>query len=304
MGGKTIKDYVRPIAYAYYGRAFRSAECQSYLRSFGDIPSAVDSVKALAESGKSLARFGDGEFNWIFGRRSASFQKADPVLSENLRRVLLSDCQSVEITVPGAFNPAIYERMSDAAKYFWHYWIGRNWKDIRQVIGGCDRAFLNTDISRPYIQFLNREEAVRAFGLLKGIWDGKDVLIVEGLNTNLGVYTDLFDSCASRRRVLCPPKDAFDFYDAIKECVIENVKQGDIVLLSLGPTATVLAHDLAAEGIRALDIGHIDVEYEWCLQNATGKVLLEHHTVAECGGGFEGGFEGYRGEVVDMIGVR
>lgn len=36
-----------------------------------------------------------------------------------------------------------------------------------------------------------------------------------------------------------------------------------LVLLALGPTATVLACDLSKEGIQALDIGHVDIEYEW-----------------------------------------
>jgi hypothetical protein len=46
----------------------------------------------------------------------------------------------------------------------------------------------------------------------------------------------------------------------------EDVKLSDkniLILISLGPTATVLAYDLAKLGYWAIDIGHIDNEYEW-----------------------------------------
>ena len=39
-----------------------------------------------------------------------------------------------------------------------------------------------------------------------------------------------------------------------------------LILIALGPTATVLAYDLAKEGYWAIDIGHLDLEYEWFLK--------------------------------------
>ena len=39
-----------------------------------------------------------------------------------------------------------------------------------------------------------------------------------------------------------------------------------LFLLALGPTATVLAYDLCKMGYQAVDIGHIDLEYEWFLK--------------------------------------
>ena len=38
------------------------------------------------------------------------------------------------------------------------------------------------------------------------------------------------------------------------------------MLIALGPTATILAYDLAEKGVQALDVGHIDIEYEWFLR--------------------------------------
>ena len=66
-----------------------------------------------------------------------------------------------------------------------------------------------------------------------------------------------------------------------------RMRKDALLLLALGPTATVLAHDLAMEGVQALDIGHIDIEYEWYRTGATsktvvaGKVTQEAHAAGE-----------------------
>ena len=43
----------------------------------------------------------------------------------------------------------------------------------------------------------------------------------------------------------------------------------NLILISLGPTATVLAYDLSKLGYQAIDIGHTDLEYELLLRNET-----------------------------------
>lgn len=47
-------------------------------------------------------------------------------------------------------------------------------------------------------------------------------------------------------------------------------------LLALGPTATVMAVDLSEIGYRAIDIGHLDIEYEWYLEKAVEKVKIRN----------------------------
>lgn len=50
-------------------------------------------------------------------------------------------------------------------------------------------------------------------------------------------------------------------------------------------TATVLAYDLSKKHMRALDLGHIDVEYEWFRMGATHKVPIKGKQMSECNGG-------------------
>ena len=53
----------------------------------------------------------------------------------------------------------------------------------------------------------------------------------------------------------------------------------------MGPTATVLAYDLSMHGIQALDIGHIDIEYEWYLKKDRTHQRIDGKYVSEAVGG-------------------
>lgn len=45
-----------------------------------------------------------------------------------------------------------------------------------------------------------------------------------------------------------------------------------MIICALGMTATVLAYDLSNIGYQAIDLGHIDIEYEWLRMKATSKL--------------------------------
>lgn len=64
-----------------------------------------------------------------------------------------------------------------------------------------------------------------------------------------------------------------------------QVNSGDLILLSLGMTATVMAYDLAKLGYQAIDLGHLDVEYEWFQMKAEKKTPLNNRYVNEVEGG-------------------
>lgn len=73
----------------------------------------------------------------------------------------------------------------------------------------------------------------------------------------------------------------------------------------MGPTATVLAYDLACRGYQALDIGHLDLEYEWYLMGTNTKVNIPHKYVNEvCGGEVvsDCNDENYISQIVSNIG--
>ena len=65
------------------------------------------------------------------------------------------------------------------------------------------------------------------------------------------------------------------FFDSLKDC---------LVLCALGPTATVLVKDLCDAGYQAIDIGHLDIEYEWFLTGAKNKSAIANKYVNEANG--------------------
>lgn len=115
---------------------------------------------------------------------------------------------------------------------------------------------------------------------MKQLWNRREVLIVEGTHSRLGVGNDLFDNTSSIRRILAPATNAFSRYDKLID-EIEKVAGDSLILLALGQTATVLAYDLAQKGFQAIDIGHVDIEYEWMRMKATEKVAVPNKYVNE-----------------------
>ena len=105
-------------------------------------------------------------------------------------------------------------------------------------------------------------------------------MIAEGEYSRLGVGNGLFDIAAEIHRLLCPSTDAFNKYDQILSEIKKNPRN-ILILLALGHTATVLAYDLAKCGYQAIDIGHVDIEYEWMRMKAKHKVSVPNKYVNE-----------------------
>ena len=112
------------------------------------------------------------------------------------------------------------------------------------------------------------------------MWKDRDIVIVEGIYSRLGVGNDLFDEAKSIRRILGPAKNAFERYDELLSQVMKLDTQ-TLILISLGPTATVLSYDLHNEGYQAIDLGHIDLEYEWFLRESKTRVAIDNKMVNE-----------------------
>ncbi|MEG2331972.1 MAG: GT-D fold domain-containing glycosyltransferase, partial [Bacteroides sp.] len=138
--------------------------------------------------------------------------------------------------------------------------------------------------TRPYMDFASKEDSGRWFEDMRSIWNDRDVVIIEGAQSRLGVGNDLFDGARSIRRILCPPRNAFERYDEILAQALK-LEKGVLFLIALGPTATVLSYQLFKAGYQAVDAGHVDIEYEWWRMNAKRKVKIERKFVNEAAGG-------------------
>lgn len=236
----------------------------------------AESLSYIKQYRASVARFGDGEVDIMSGR-SIPYQTYHPLLAQKLVEILeIPSSPDFLICLPDAFRRL--ERYNDNARAFWDQHFQHNAPFYQEH---CQSEWYgSTFISRPYIDLEDKSGAGESFAALKDIWKDKDILIVEGETSRSGMGNDLFAEAKSVARIICPSKDAFAYYD---EILSETLKASDnrLILLMLGPTAKVLARELSQQGKWAIDLGHIDSEYEWFQMGATHKVKLSHKHTAE-----------------------
>ena len=186
------------------------------------------------------------------------------------------------IGIPDSLNFEYLNNLMPRTKRFWKRWIKKN--KFRLIILHKKKIYYSSFISRFYIIQKDKSNVLNYIKKLKLIWENKDVLIIEGEKSRFGVDNDLFDNIKSIQRILCPSKNAFFIYNKILKEALKTEKK-KLILLALGPTATVLAYDLYKAGFQVIDIGHVDLEYEWFLKNVTSKIIIKGKYVNEVKGG-------------------
>ena len=252
-------------------------------------PKVMDSLTSLdilKSSGKSLARYGDGELNLISGSR-IGFQSYDPGLAERLKEILENGNNEVFIGLPDVFHSL--SRFKLEAKLFWLYSVVKNWKRWKQLINNvlpppisAPKKYLDSLASRFFMDTEVPELSKAIFSKWRDLWADRDVVIVEGKFTKMGVGNDMIDNVKSIKRIVCPDKNAFAKYGSILKSALAADKNS-LFLIALGPTATVLAYDLGLQGRQAIDSGHLDLEYNWMKADAKKKVAVEGRAVNELG---------------------
>ena len=228
--------------------------------------SIEDTIDYILKYGISIGRYGDGEFKWIEGIKQDSFQNDNEFLQQKLKEVIYSNNDKYGIAIPDSFRSV--KPLKSSAKKFWMLEIGKNGKRYLKYLDR-NKTYFNANITRFYIDYSDEDLSVRRFGLMKKIWDDKDIIIVEGSLSRLGMGNDLLSNSNSIKRILVPNENAVDNYDNILDYISKNINENNLLLLAIGPTATILSYDLSRLGFQALDVGHIDIEYEWFLNKAS-----------------------------------
>lgn len=242
----------------------------TFFRATHQTATIDETLDMLLNTSYSMSRYGDGEFGIIFGR-DTRFQTADTQLRKRLREIIRTkDHSNILICIPN-LTQDVHIR-TEAANRFWTSQI-ETWGLKWSILLWRNKQYYNTQVTRLYIDYQNEALCKNWFERIRQVWDGMALLIVEGSKTKLGVNNDFFANAASVKRIIAPAKDAFSRYNQLLE-TITNLHNGELVLVALGPTATVLAHDLNRREIRALDIGHLDIEYEWFKMGTREKVPI------------------------------
>ncbi len=241
-----------------------------------------ETIDYIIDHNCSVCRYGDGELKLISGER-IYFQEYNEELSLRLAEILKSYTENCLVCLPDMFEKTTrflqphrdyIERIIAFHRLDWYRAINMN------------EMYGNAFISRGYQIWKDKSHSKVWFDNLKRLWYGRDIVFIEGEKSRLGYGNDLFSNARSIERILCPQMNAFSSYENIL-FEAKKIRKNKLIIIALGPTATILAYDLSKLGYQALDLGHIDIEYEWLLRGATEKVKIEGKFISEAPGGTE-----------------
>lgn len=251
---------------------------KSYMKLSNRTPRVIDedkTVQYIISNNVSVARFGDGEFLWGFQeRQSGNFEKNSIELSKRLTEVIGSSNPNLIICIPNIFNNLKGRKI--ATRTYWEGFLMRKGPRILKLLDSS-KTYFDTQFTRPYMDYYQKSRNFKMkFHNIKKIWYRRNILIVEGDKTRFGVGDDLLDDAKKIKRIICPSENAFEVYSKILNTVKDKgiYTNNVLVLISLGPAATILAFDLSSVGIQSIDIGHLDVEYQWYRMQAKKKVPI------------------------------
>lgn len=208
-------------------------------RPWPAVLSEEETLRQVAE-GRSLARYGDGEFKLCQGG-SIKSQVYDAALGKRLREILLrsGDCL---VGIPNLAMPT---------KPFWDQFRTARitqFFDMKRVYAS---AFVSRPDSAPWVQTPAYWQRVES------LWKGKSITLVRGSSKSLTAEL-LTPLAASVNEIVCSRQNAW----AERGALLERIGRPECVLLCCGPTATVLAVELAAKGVHAIDLGHIGMWFK------------------------------------------
>lgn len=205
-------------------------------------PSVLNELATLQRvvAGESIARYGDGEWK-MADRLSANIksQNNHPELHRRLGEILHESGECM-VGIPNI-------RSATPKVEFW----GSQMRYAALLAE--DREYVSSFITRPdSAPWIDTPEY---WALLESLWVGQDVTLVRGSGKSFtaerlvaagaGNVTEIMPQLNQRQQ-------AWEEYDSL----LERIGTPKRAILCLGPTATVMAVDLCARGVHAIDLGH------------------------------------------------
>lgn len=245
------------------------------------IKSIEETILKIKNEKCSIARFGDGEVLYIVDKLNLPFQDYDSKLAEKLIEILKIEYPKLIVGLPEGYRSI--NDFENEIQLFWKSQISFAYPRFRKYLKR-ERQYWNANITRLYYGYKDKTHSGKYFELMRSIWDNRDILIIEGEKSRLGIGNNLFTNANKIERILGPAQNAFSKFDALfKEALRHN--KDKLILIALGPTAKALSYELSKHGYQVIDIGNFDIEYEWYRLKAKERVIIEGKYTSEVKGG-------------------
>lgn len=205
------------------------------MKSYPDVMGEVETL-ARVVAGASLARYGDGELKMAARDVGIKSQAFDPKLRTRLYGILQEsgDCL---VGIPNI--------RSDTPK-------AAHWGKFMEYAGVlAERPYVSSFVTRP--DSAPWIDTPAYWAMLQSLWLEQEVTLVRGSGKSFTAER-LMESGAGRvTEILAPRQHAWAEYKDL----LKRIGTPKRAILCLGPTATVMAVDLCAKGVHAIDAGHI-----------------------------------------------
>lgn len=251
---------------------------------FPRVVSVFETLEKLKSNKFSIVRFGDGEIIYLNDHLNLPFQKYDPRLAESYKQILKNNKEGFLVGLPIGYYDI--NTMSKEGRIFWRSQIVWNYPRFKKYLN-LNSIYENASVTRLTYGF-EKTYTEKAFGIWKQILQGESTLIVEGEKTRFGVGNDLLSGFHQIKRIIAPKHDAFERCDEIIEYIVNTKIQHELILVALGPAAKYLVFELFKKGYRCIDIGNLDIEYEWYLRGGfNDRTIIPGKYTSEVKGGRE-----------------
>lgn len=224
-------------------------------------------------------------------------RQVEPETVEGLKRLLSYEHEKMIVTIPEIFSDlSIYRKES---RQFWKDHLLFSRKTYEKYCNPAQKYY-NTSVSRFYYALEDKGQCGKWAEDIRQIWNDKDVVVVEGERTHNGVGNDLLDTAKSIERIIGPSAQAYAKVDEILSSLPKNIQRQIISGLSWC-CRQISGGEAFLEGYRALDIGNLDMEYEWYLHQAKGKEKLAKHDIVGEEANREAGYDAYLAQIRKRI---
>lgn len=207
------------------------------MKGYPQVLPEYETLEAIL-SGRSIARYGDGELRVALGRKCVS-QEADKKLASELTAILADPQNGLLVGIPN-----INSRTPKAES--WSRFCAPGYTTMYKQPSYAS-SFITRPDSAPWIDTPLYWDKVR------DLWRGKDVTLIAGDRKSLRA-DEMIEEAASLREIAAPRQHAYAQIDRIEEEI--GTATGPI-LMCLGCTATALAARLHKKGLWGIDLGHI-----------------------------------------------
>lgn len=217
------------------------------------IPNVLNEWKTLYRvlNGCSLSRYGDGEVKHMEGKRNVS-QVFSSSLQRNIIRVFQNPSPKLLIGIPNVYgNRAFLESNPGYIDSMRRRFL--KWINPKHEYGS---SYISRGELCGYLSW------VSYWSVIGELWRDRDVIVVCG-NQKRANPLGMMDQARNLEYIMVPSSSAWSEYGSIlSECKRHPSGSSSVYLLCVGPTASVLASDLADTGRWAVDIGHLGLFYK------------------------------------------